>query len=121
MSPTFLFLAAAEAPAPGPAAQGNPMEGLFSTLVFIGLMFAVLYFLVLRPQKKKEKDRQALLSKVQKGDRVVTIGGLYGEVTTVKEKYVVLLVDRDRGVSLKFNRSAIHNILTKDSEEEDLK
>jgi preprotein translocase subunit YajC len=93
-------------------------EELDADLIFLALIILVFYFLMIRPQKKKEKERQEMLSKIQKGDRVVTIGGIHGEVESVKEKHVILLVDPDRGTTLKMSRSAVHNILTKDSDDE---
>ena len=75
-------------------AQDTPKRpgGGYESIIFIVLIVVVLYFLILRPQKKKEKEHREMLSKVQRGDRVVTIGGVYGAVETVKEEYVILLV-----------------------------
>ena len=88
-----------------------------TSIIFIVLIVVVLYFLILRPQKKKEKERKDMLSKVQRGDRVITIGGIHGEVTGVKEQSLIILVDRERGTTLKMNRNAIHRVVAKDSEE----
>lgn len=104
-------------PAPAPSAGFE----MIKTLLFAGAIFAVLYFLILRPQRKKDQQRKEMLSKVQRGQRVVTIGGIYGEVQTLKEEYCILLVDAERGVTLKLRRSAIHEILPQDSGEEEKK
>jgi len=98
---------------------GGGASTLPTTLIFFGLMFAVIYFLILRPQKKKEQRRRTMLESTRRGDRVVTIGGIHGEVKSIKENEIVLLVDRDNGMTLKFNRSAIHRIVGPGSEEED--
>ena len=93
--------------------------GAFSPMFFVWIIaiFAIIYFMMIRPQKKKEQQRKEMLSKLERGEQVVTIGGLFGEVESVnlKEEYVILLVDRERGTTLKFRRGAIHEILSKDS------
>lgn len=109
----FLAQAAQEAPA------APPGMSLLMGVVWIALIAAVFYFLVMRPQKKKDQERKAMLDKVQKGDRVMTIGGIYGEIVTVKENYVLLLVDKERGTTLKFGRSAINNVVTPESAEQE--
>lgn len=103
-------------------AQAGPDAGpkMFQTFLFLGAIFAVAYFLILRPQKKKEQQRRELLAKVQKNDRVLTIGGIYGEVIAVKEKYVVLNVDSETGTTLKVLRSAVHTIVTDTSTEDEV-
>jgi preprotein translocase subunit YajC len=99
------------------APSGGGGLGGFSFLIWIIIIFAIIYLMMIRPQRKKEQQRKEMLSKVERGDQVVTIGGVFGEVESVnsKEDYVILLVDRERGTTLKFRRGAIHEILTKDS------
>jgi len=75
------------------------------------LMFVVMYFLILRPQKRKEKARKALLSRVKKNDRVVTAGGIHGLITSVRENEVILRVDDAKDVKIKVDRSAIATVL----------
>jgi preprotein translocase subunit YajC len=110
--------AAGTGSAPGGAA-GGPAGSPFSPMFFVWIIaiFAIIYFMMIRPQKKKEQQRKEMLNKIERGDEVVTIGGLFGEVEAVspKEEYVILLVDRERGTTLKFRRGAIHEILTRDS------
>jgi preprotein translocase subunit YajC len=102
--------------AAAPAAPGGQM---FQTLIFLGAIFAVAYFLILRPQKKKDQQRREMLSRVQRGDHVITIGGIHGEVAAVKDKYVILTVDSERGTTLKMTRAAVHNIVTDATSEEE--
>jgi preprotein translocase subunit YajC len=78
-------------------------------LVTFGLIIVVFYFLVIRPQNRKQKDAKKMLESVRKGDRVVTIGGMHGYVESVKDDAVVLKVDEN--VKLKFNKSAIQTVL----------
>jgi preprotein translocase subunit YajC len=107
------ILAQAATTPPAPGASGP--ASMLPTVIFFGAVIAIVYFLMIRPQKKKEQERKNMLNKIEKGDRVVTVGGLHGEVESVKEDYVILLVDRENGHTLKFRRSAINEILPRDS------
>jgi preprotein translocase subunit YajC len=78
---------------------------MFSTVIMFSLIILIFYFLILRPQQKRQKDRQKLLESVQKGDKVVTVGGMHGTVVGLEEK--TLLVQVAENVKLKFERSAI--------------
>ena len=64
------------------AKAGNPMMQFLPLMI---IMFAVMYFLIIRPQKQKEKKRQEMISNVRKQDRIVTAGGVHGVVVSVKE------------------------------------
>jgi len=88
------------------AATSNP---LMTFLPFVAII-AIFYFLIIRPQNKKQKETQRMLSALKKGDKIVTIGGLHGTIQTVKEQTVIVKVDED--TKLEFNRSAISTILT---------
>lgn len=70
-----------------------------------GLMFVVFYFFMIRPQQKKAKDAKKFRENLQKGTRVVTIGGAHGKVVDVDEKTILLQVDDN--VRIRFERSAI--------------
>jgi preprotein translocase subunit YajC len=72
-------------------------------------MFAIMYFLIIRPQQKQRRDREALLAAVKKGDRVVTSSGLFGTVVGLSEHTVTLKVADQ--VKLEFERSAIGRIV----------
>lgn len=87
--------------------QQNPGAGTgnWSFLVMMGLIFLVMYFFMIRPQQKKQKELIKFRSNLQKGDKVVTIGGVYGVISEVKEKYV--LVEVDSNVKLRIDKSAI--------------
>jgi preprotein translocase subunit YajC len=73
------------------------------------LIIGIFYFLILRPQQKRQKERQKLLDSVKKGDKVVTAGGLHGTVAGLDEKTVLLQVADN--VKLKYERSAIGSIV----------
>lgn len=104
----FLLQAAGKQSSPG---------GMLSMLLPFILMFVVMYFLILRPQKRKEKERKALLSRVKKNDRVVTAGGVHGTITSVRENEVILRVDDANDIKLKVDRSAIVTVLEVSHEE----
>jgi len=93
----------------GQQAQGGGGTQLVTMLVTFGLIIVVFYFLVIRPQNKKKKDAQKMLEAMKKGDRVVTIGGLFGTIDSVKENQIVLKVDDN--VKLLFQKSAISSVV----------
>lgn len=82
---------------------------LVSMLIPFGLIILVFYFLIIRPQNKKQKETQAMLASVKKNDRVVTIGGIRGTVYAVRDDAVVLKVDDE--VKIEFNKSAIASVI----------
>lgn len=72
-------------------AQGNG----WSMWVMLLLIFVVMWFFMIRPQRKQQKELQAFRSSLKKGDKVVTVGGIYGTVDEIKEKTVLIRVDGD--------------------------
>jgi preprotein translocase subunit YajC len=80
------------------------------------IIFAIFYFLVIRPQQNREKDRKRMLSKVKVGDDIITIGGIYGRILNIKEDVVTL--DMGNKLKIKVNRSAIGNVLDKTESEQ---
>ncbi|MBR3623888.1 MAG: preprotein translocase subunit YajC [Selenomonadaceae bacterium] len=94
--------------------SGDMMAGLMTWGPAL-LMVLMLYFLLIRPQKKAQKKRNEMLEKLKRGDKVITIGGLYGTIVDISEKQVKLSVEG--GVRLEFARSAISANITEDGEE----
>ncbi|GMO51187.1 MAG: hypothetical protein Ta2G_08970 [Termitinemataceae bacterium] len=96
-----------------PQGQGGQpptgMESLMSFAPFI-LIIVIFYFLIIRPQNRKQKETQKMLSALKKGDKVVTIGGVHGVISSVKESTVILKVDDN--TKLEFSRSAISTVTT---------
>jgi preprotein translocase subunit YajC len=68
--------------------------------VFLALLFAMFYFLIIRPQRKKQKEHQGLLDSLKRGDKVITIGGIYGQVDTISEDSIVIKVESGATVRL---------------------
>lgn len=87
--------------------------GLISFLVPLIIMFAVFYFLLIRPQKKKQQTRNNMLNALQKGDKIVTIGGLHGTIMELTDDIVVLRVNDV--TKLTFDRNAISHRVDSES------
>jgi preprotein translocase subunit YajC len=92
------------------APQDGGGGSLVSTFVMFGAIFLIFYFMIIRPQQRRAKERDKMLSNVQKGDRVVTSGGLHGVVAGIDEKTILLQVSDN--VKMKFERSAITAIIS---------
>lgn len=88
---------------------------MVSTLVTFGLVFVVFYFLIIRPQNKKQKEAKKMIDAVKKGDKVITIGGVHGTVHSVKEGTVIVKVDDD--CRIEFSKSAIATVSAPKAEE----
>ena len=80
-----------------------------SSIIMLVVLVAVFYFLLIRPQKKKDKKVKEMLAALKNGDRVCTIGGIYGTITSIKDDTIELSVGRDN-VKLVFARWAIRNV-----------
>lgn len=87
-----------------PAAQG--ILGLLMPFLVVGILF---YFMILRPQQRQQKERKSMLDALKKGDQIVTVGGIFGEIVALKEDYVTLKV-ADK-VELKLSRSGISHVV----------
>lgn len=100
-------------------AAGNSTGQMLSTLVTFGLVFVIFYFLIIRPQNKKQKEAQKMISGVKKGDKVVTIGGVHGIVHAVKDATVVIRVDDE--TRIEFSKSALATVVPKAEEKAEAK
>ncbi len=85
---------------------GNDPLGMFLPLI---LMFAIFYFMIIRPQSKRQKEREKLLSNIQKGDKVITSGGIHGTVSSVDDTTVI--VQAADNVKLRIDKVAITTVL----------
>ena len=94
------------------AAQGSS----FVTIGMFVLIFVIFYFFIIRPQNKKQKETERMINAIKKGDKVITIGGLHGEVSAVREKTFVIKVED--GSKMEFSRSAISTVVNPNSESE---
>ena len=86
--------------------EGAPRVNPLVQFMPIILMFAIFYFLLIRPQQKKQKELQAMITQLKKGDKVVTSGGILGVVSSIQDDYVVLTVG-DSDTKIEILKSAI--------------
>jgi preprotein translocase subunit YajC len=92
----------------GGAASASASSSLIGSLLPFLLIIVIFYFFLIRPQNKKQKETQKMLDALKKGDKVITIGGIHGTVSSVKENTVIVKVDDD--CKLEFNRTAISSV-----------
>jgi preprotein translocase subunit YajC len=95
MTKLHLFLAQAAPASPAPGGAGALMQ--MAPLV---LMFAAMYFLLIAPQRKKQKEHEKMLTQLAAGDEVVTAGGLYGTITSVKEDRFIIRIGENNKVEV---------------------
>ena len=99
---SFLFVAQ--------AAGAGPNAGMMN-MIFIGLMFAAMWFLIIAPQRKKQKEHAKLIAELDTGDEIITAGGIYGEITNKKEdRFVVRIAD---GVKIEIGKSYVLDVVRK--------
>ncbi len=93
------------------APEGNALMGMLPII----LMFVILYFLMIRPQMKRQKEHRNLIAALAKGDEVVTAGGLLGKVTKVNDSYVTVEVSElaDKPVEVIMQKSSVSTVLPK--------
>jgi preprotein translocase subunit YajC len=108
--PVFISSAFAQT---APAAAGGDMQSSLMGMLPLVLMFVVLYFVMIRPQLKKQKEHKAMIDAIAKADEVVTAGGILGKITKLGDSYVGLEVAS--GVEVQIQRSAIVQVLPKGS------
>jgi preprotein translocase subunit YajC len=107
--PVFISSAFAQT-APAAAAGGDMQSSLMSMLPLV-LMFVVLYFVMIRPQMKKQKEAKAMIDALAKGDEVVTVGGMLGKITKISDNSLGLEVAN--GVEVQIQRGAVVQVLPK--------
>lgn len=103
------FISDAMAEAAPAAQQADPM----SSLIFFGGMILIFYFLLIRPQQKRAKEHRNMVEALNKGDEVVTNGGLLGKIIEVGEQYIT--VELAENVQVKMQKAAVGSILPKGS------
>ncbi|MEK6755418.1 MAG: preprotein translocase subunit YajC [Bacteroidota bacterium] len=83
--------------------------GFMQTIILFGLIFVIFYFMIIRPQQKRQKDRQKMLDAVKKGDKIITGGGIHGTVVGMEEKTV--LVQIADNVKVKLDRGSVTAVI----------
>lgn len=108
-----MFISSAFAQTAPAAAAGGDVQSTLMSMLPLLLMFAVLYFVMIRPQMKKQKEHRAMIDALTKGDEVVTAGGLLGKVSKIGDSHIGLEVAS--GVEVQLQRSAVVQVLPKGS------
>ncbi len=103
----FLISDAMAEDAPGALGGGYEM------FIMIGIFFAIMYFMIIRPQQKKTKEHQKLVSSLSKGDEVVTTGGMMGKILKVGDNSIQ--VEVSEGVAIRLQKNSISSVLPKGS------
>jgi preprotein translocase subunit YajC len=101
-----------------PPANGDaPADAGATFMTFLPLVaiIGIFYFLIIRPQSKKQKETQKMLSALKKGDKIVTIGGIHGVIQTIRENSVIVRVDEN--TKMEFSRTAIPSVVSQGKEE----
>ncbi|CAM2842901.1 preprotein translocase subunit YajC [Rariglobus hedericola] len=92
------------------AQQSGPSGGM-GQIIFLVLMFAAMYFLMIAPQRKKQKEHAKMLESLSTGDEVITGGGIYGEITNKKDdRYVIRIAE---GTKIEVGKAFIHALVKK--------
>jgi preprotein translocase subunit YajC len=90
------------------ATDGGKSGSGYSMFIFLALMIFIFYFFMIRPQRKKEKDAQSFRASLQKGDKIVTIGGVHGKIIEIQD--ATFTVEMEGGSKMKIERSAVSHI-----------
>lgn len=106
----MIGLAFAMGTPPGGAAAGGA-QSAFTSMIPLIIMFAIFYFLLIRPQQKKAKEHKALLESLKKGDQVVTAGGMHGKISAVEDSVVTIEIANN--VNVKFNKGHVAAVVDK--------
>ena len=96
------------------AAAGS--GSMLMSVLPIGLIILIFYFFIIRPQNKKQKETEKMLSALKKGDKVVTVGGIHGVISSTKEKTVIVKVDDN--AKIEFSRNAIATVVVEKAEKD---
>ena len=90
--------------------QGTGSGGFGGFLIPLGLMFAIMYFMVIMPQQRQRKKVQAMLAELKSGDKVITNGGIYGTVNGIDGDSVILKISSEPQVKIRIARAAIAQV-----------
>jgi preprotein translocase subunit YajC len=111
---------AADPAAPGATPPQDPLGGILQMLPIFIILYVVFYFLMIRPQRKQQREHQELLAGLRKNDTVRTSGGIFGKVVSIEpdRDQVVLKVDENQNVRLRVLRSSIAAVLEREEKDE---
>lgn len=98
-----------------PAEGGAGGPGLMANLILFGSIILIFYFMIIRPQQKRQKERMKMLESMKKGDRVLTAGGIYGTIEGIDERTVYVKIADN--VKIKVDKGSISHVLTEQEPE----
>lgn len=101
-----------------PAAEGQEPNLLMSLLPII-IIFAIIYFLMIRPQTKRQKEKEKMIGNLKKGDRVVTAGGIFGTIEGFREKEGQIILRIAKDVKININRSSVSSVVGDNNNSDD--
>ena len=84
---------------------GEESTSIVPMLIFLALIFGVFYFLMIRPQRKRQKDHEQLVQELRKGDKVITAGGIYGQIESLDQDSIVLKIES--GATIRIARASV--------------
>lgn len=96
------------------ASSASTSGSMIGSLIPFILIIVIFYFFMIRPQNKKQKETERMLNALKKGDKIITIGGIHGTISSVHEKTVIVKVDDN--TKMEFNRTAISTVELSDAE-----
>ncbi len=105
--------------APAEPTQAPPQGSLLNFMFPMILIIGIFYLVLILPERKKQKQRKVMLDAMKKGDKVMTSGGMYGQVAAIQDDVVTLQVDE--GVRIRFNRVAVQSVLSPEESKADKK
>lgn len=111
MSILNFLIAPAYAQGGASGASASPGGSLVPTIIMVGLFFVFMYFMIIRPQMKRQKEHKQLLESLEKGNEVVTQGGIGGRIRDVGEHFVIVEIAND--VQVKVQKSSISSVVPK--------
>ena len=88
-----------------PPAGGEGGTGQWTPIIFLVVLFGIFYFLLIRPQRRKQKEHQSMVEELTRGEKVITAGGIYGQIESINEESVVLKIES--GTTIRVARSSI--------------
>jgi preprotein translocase subunit YajC len=89
----------------GTATESSTWDSLWPMILFLVVIIGIFYFLMVRPQRKRQKEHEMMMQELQKGDRVITAGGIYGTIESVSEDSVVIKVES--GTTMRVNKGSV--------------
>ena len=90
---------------PAAVPEGEGSSSMLPLIIFLVLIFALFYFVMIRPQRKKQKEHESMVQQLQKGDKVITAGGIYGVIESAGEESIVLKVES--GTTIRVARGSV--------------